>query len=160
MSGKLPAFKLRERRFDKTVREIACSLCRGDLGYPKQRRSGSLPGYSLPGFCPQGFWWTLNRGLTFEAEDRPFQLGIGLLVVAIVDPQHVRDGSGPPGHRLCESRLFAGLSGLDFGADPYIWIHGHGQVPLRLVQFTPICERIRKVLYAATLVIVIGAIVS
>ena len=64
------------------------------------------------------------------------------------------------GNRLCESRLFAGVSGLDFGADPYIWIHGHGQVPLRLVQFTQTRERIRKVLCAATLVIAIGAIVS
>jgi len=106
MSGKLPAFKLRERRFEKTVREIACSLCRGDLGYPKKRRSGSLPGYSLPGFCPQGFWWTLNRGLTFEAEDRPFQLGIGPLVVAIVDPQHVRDGSALRGQSLMRIQAF------------------------------------------------------
>ena len=160
MSGKLPAFKLRERRFEKTVREIACSLCRGDLGYPKQRRSGSLPGYSLPGFCPQGFWWTLSRGLTFEAEDRPFQLGIGPLVVAIVDLSMFGLVLPHAGNRLCESRLFAGVSGLDFGADPYIWIHGHGQVPLRLVQFTQTRERIRKVLCAATLVIAIGAIVG
>jgi hypothetical protein len=31
-----------------------------------------------------GFWWTLNRELTFKAEDRHFKLGIGLLLVAMV----------------------------------------------------------------------------
>src|SRR5215467_412336 len=106
MPGKLPAFKLRERRFEKTVREIACSLCRGHLGYPKQRRLGSLPGYSLPGFCPRGFWWTLNRGLTFVAEDRPFKLGIGPLVVAIVDPRHVRMVLPYAGQSLMRIQVF------------------------------------------------------
>jgi hypothetical protein len=26
-----------------------------------------------------GFWWTLNRELTFKVEERHFKLGIGLL---------------------------------------------------------------------------------
>ncbi len=38
----------------------------------------------LLGFLFAGFWWTLNRELTFKAEDRHFKLGIGLLLVAMV----------------------------------------------------------------------------
>lgn len=38
----------------------------------------------LLGFLFAGFWWTLNRELTFRAEDRHFKLGIGLLLVAMV----------------------------------------------------------------------------
>ena len=38
----------------------------------------------LFGFLFAGFWWTLNRDLTFKAEDRHFKLGIGLLLVATV----------------------------------------------------------------------------
>lgn len=35
------------------------------------------------GFLFAGFWWTLNRELTFKVEDRHFKLGIGLLLVAM-----------------------------------------------------------------------------
>lgn len=38
----------------------------------------------LLGFLFAGFWWTLNRELTFKVEDRHFKLGIGLLLVAMV----------------------------------------------------------------------------
>jgi len=38
----------------------------------------------LLGFMFAGFWWTLNRELTFKVEDRHFKLGIGLLLVAMV----------------------------------------------------------------------------
>jgi len=39
---------------------------------------------TLLGFLFAGFWWTLNRELTFKAGDRHFKLGIGLLLVAMV----------------------------------------------------------------------------
>ncbi len=46
---------------------------------------GALPVCSiLIGFLFAGFWWTLNRELTFKAEDRHFKLGIGLLLVAMI----------------------------------------------------------------------------
>ncbi len=38
----------------------------------------------LLGFLFAGFWWTLNRELTFKAEDRHFKLGIGLLLASMV----------------------------------------------------------------------------
>jgi len=38
----------------------------------------------LLGFLFAGFWWTLNRELSFKAEDRHFKLGITLLLLAIV----------------------------------------------------------------------------
>ncbi len=38
----------------------------------------------LLGFLFAGFWWTLNRELTFKVEDRHFKLGIGLLLVAML----------------------------------------------------------------------------
>jgi len=38
----------------------------------------------LLGFLFAGFWWTLNRELSFKAEDRHFKLGITLLLLAMV----------------------------------------------------------------------------
>jgi len=38
----------------------------------------------LLGFLFAGFWWTLNRELTFKAEERHFKLGIGLQLVGMV----------------------------------------------------------------------------
>jgi hypothetical protein len=38
----------------------------------------------LLGFLFAGFWWTLNRELTFKPEDRHFKLGIGLQLVGMV----------------------------------------------------------------------------
>ncbi len=37
----------------------------------------------LLGFLFAGFWWTLNRELTFKPEDRHFKLGIGLQLVGM-----------------------------------------------------------------------------
>jgi len=36
------------------------------------------------GFLFAGFWWTLDRELTFKAEERHFKFGIGLLLVAMI----------------------------------------------------------------------------
>ena len=38
----------------------------------------------LLGFLFAGFWWTLNRELTFKAEERHFKLGIGLQLIGMV----------------------------------------------------------------------------
>jgi hypothetical protein len=38
----------------------------------------------LLGFLFAGFWWTLNRELTFKPEERHFKLGIGLQLVGMV----------------------------------------------------------------------------
>ena len=38
----------------------------------------------LLGFLFAGFWWTLDRELSFKVEDRHFKLGIGLLLVGMV----------------------------------------------------------------------------
>jgi hypothetical protein len=38
----------------------------------------------LLGFLFAGFWWTLNRELTFKPEDRHFKLGIGLQLAGMV----------------------------------------------------------------------------
>ncbi len=38
----------------------------------------------LLGFLFAGFWWTLNRELTFKAEERHFKLGIALQLVGMV----------------------------------------------------------------------------
>jgi len=38
----------------------------------------------LLGFLFAGFWWTLNRELCFKAEDRHFKMGIALLLLAMV----------------------------------------------------------------------------
>ncbi|MGO9434265.1 MAG: hypothetical protein ACLP00_08210 [Terracidiphilus sp.] len=38
----------------------------------------------LRGFLFAGFWWTLNRELTFRPEERHFKLGIGLQLVGMV----------------------------------------------------------------------------
>ena len=38
----------------------------------------------LLGFLFAGFWWTLNREFSFKAEDRHFNLGIALLLLAMV----------------------------------------------------------------------------
>ena len=38
----------------------------------------------LLGFLFAGFWWTLNRELSFKADDRHFKLGITLLLLAMV----------------------------------------------------------------------------
>lgn len=38
----------------------------------------------LLGFLFAGFWWTLNRELSFKAEDRHFKMGIALLLLAMV----------------------------------------------------------------------------
>jgi hypothetical protein len=43
----------------------------------------------LLGFLFAGFWWTLNRELTFKAEDRHFKLGIGLFLVGDGDARRV-----------------------------------------------------------------------
>lgn len=46
---------------------------------------GTLPVSSiLLGFLFAGFWWTLNRELTFKVEDRHFKLGIGLMLAGMV----------------------------------------------------------------------------
>jgi hypothetical protein len=46
---------------------------------------GTLPVSSiLLGFLFAGFWWTLNRELTFKPEERHFKLGIGLQLVGMV----------------------------------------------------------------------------
>jgi hypothetical protein len=38
----------------------------------------------LLGFLFAGFWWTLNRELTFKVEERHFKLGIALLLLSMV----------------------------------------------------------------------------
>ena len=38
----------------------------------------------LLGFVFAGFWWTLNRELTFKMEDRHFKLGIALQLLGMV----------------------------------------------------------------------------
>lgn len=38
----------------------------------------------LLGFLFAGFWWTLNRELSFKTEDRHFKMGIALLLLAMV----------------------------------------------------------------------------
>lgn len=38
----------------------------------------------LLGFLFAGFWWTLDRELSFKVEERHFKLGIGLLLVGMV----------------------------------------------------------------------------
>jgi hypothetical protein len=38
----------------------------------------------LLGFLFAGFWWTLNRELTFRPEDRHFKLGIGLQLLGML----------------------------------------------------------------------------
>src|SRR5215471_15689301 len=84
MSAKLTVFKLRERRFEKTV----------------------------PGFCPPASGGRSSEDLRSRPRIGPSRPGIGPPVVAIVDAQHVRDGSVHASNPLCESRLFAGLSGV------------------------------------------------
>jgi len=38
----------------------------------------------LLGFLFTGFWWTLNRELTFQVEDRHFKLGIALQLLGML----------------------------------------------------------------------------
>ena len=38
----------------------------------------------LLGFLFAGFWWTLDRELTFKAEERHFKLGIGLQLIGML----------------------------------------------------------------------------
>jgi hypothetical protein len=67
------------------IRCAKCLLCRGNLVHPDNAVREALPVCSiLGGFLFAGFWWTLNRELTFKAEDWHFKLGIGLLLVAMV----------------------------------------------------------------------------
>jgi hypothetical protein len=38
----------------------------------------------LLGFLFAGFWWTLNRELTFKVEERHFKLGTGLMLLGML----------------------------------------------------------------------------
>jgi hypothetical protein len=78
-----------------------------------------------------------SRGSALQARNRTVTCGDG-------DARRVRSCSAHAGNRLCKSGLFTGLSRRGFGTDHYIWIHGHGHGPLRLVQVTQIYDRTRK----------------
>jgi hypothetical protein len=56
----------------------------GTLPFDSAARAALPVSSILLGFLFAGFWWTLNRELTFKVEDRHFKLGIGLLLVAMV----------------------------------------------------------------------------
>jgi len=114
----------------------------------------------LLGFLFAGFWWTLNRELTFKAEDRHFKLGFGLLLVAmvmlgvfgVVLPMRAI-ASANPGFLLDYRGVVLALITV-FGY--MVTDMGHyGLVKLPKYTTTP-----EKVFCTATLVIVIGVIVK
>lgn len=67
---------------------LTCSRVVARLGVAVQLGDGvrtTLPVSSiLLGFLFAGFWWTLNRELTFKPEDRHFKLGIGLQLLGML----------------------------------------------------------------------------
>ncbi len=114
----------------------------------------------LLGFLFAGFWWTLNRELTFKVEDRHFKLGIGLLLVGMVMLAAFGIVLPMRAIALANPSLLLDYRGVVLGL---IIIFGYMLTDIghygvfKLPKYTTVPE---KLLFALTLIIVLGLVVK
>jgi len=66
------------------MQQYRCAPGGGSVQFGDGVRANLPVSSILLGFLFAGFWWTLDRELTFKAEERHFKLGIGLQLIGML----------------------------------------------------------------------------
>jgi hypothetical protein len=112
----------------------------------ERRRMNELSGVSaaavLFGFLFAGFWWSLNRELTFKPEQRHFQPGYALLFLSMAFVGHfglivpLRDASHVPAYGYLKSTYYGVTLGVVSALGYMLTEFAHYSIFQRLIYST------------------------